>query len=91
LAVFGQQLCFVRSYAPEPFEIRQVFDLVPEPGPTGDRVVISQGDEVESLLGGGSEKVNGADARFLIVDRSGSVDRQVRAVPLFGWSGVGFW
>jgi len=91
LAVFGQQLCFVRSYAPESFEIGQVLDLVPEPGPTGDRVVISQGDEVESLLGGGSEKVNGADARFLIVDRSGSVDMQVRAVPLFGWSGVGFW
>jgi len=53
--------------------------------------VIGQGDEVEALLGGGSEKVNGADARFLIVDRSGSVDMQVRAVPLFGWSGVGFW
>ena len=63
---------------------------MPEPGPTGDRVVISQGDEVETLFGGGSEKVNGANARFLIVDRSGSVDMQIRAVPLFGWSGVGF-
>ena len=91
MAVFGQQFCFARGDAPEPFEICQVLDLMPEPGPTGDRVVIGQGDEVEALLGGGSEKFNGADARFLIVNRSRSVDMQVRAVPLFGCLGGMLW
>jgi hypothetical protein len=48
--------------APEPFQVRQVLDLVPEPGPTSDGVVVGQGNDIEALVGRGSEEVNGSDA-----------------------------
>lgn len=68
--VFGQQFGLAFRDPAEALEVGQIFNFVLEAGPAGDRVVIREGDDVETLLGRAPEEVDGADAGVLIVDRT---------------------
>jgi hypothetical protein len=89
LSVFGKKLNFGLGDPPELFEIDKVFQLVLDPDPACDRVVISKSDDIQALIRGNSQDVDRSDAGFLVVDRAGGVDMQIGPVPLQLLGGFG--
>jgi hypothetical protein len=59
----------------------QIFDLAPEIGVAPDRVVIGQGDGIETAFFGAVQDVENADAGLLVVDGGRGVDMKVDAAP----------
>ena len=88
VAILRQQFCFVWPDSAQTLEVCQVLDFVLEPGPASDRVVISEGNDVQTLFGRIAQQIDGPDRGFLIIDGSRGVDVQVCAVPLRGLVGT---
>ena len=65
----------------EVLEELQILDLAPEVGVAPDRVVIGQGDGVETAFFGTMEDVENADAGLLVIDGGRGVDMKVDAAP----------
>ena len=59
----------------------QILNLAPEVGIAPDRVVIGQGDGIESALFSAVQEIEYANAGLLVVDGSRSVDMKVDAAP----------
>ena len=77
----GQPLRFVGLQPAEILEELQIFDLAPEVGVAPDRVVVGQGDGVETPFLGAVQDVEDADAGLLVVDGGRSVNMKVDAAP----------
>ena len=77
----GQPLRFIGLQPAEVLDELQVLDLAPEVGIAPDRVVIGQGDGVETALLGTVQDVEDADAGLLVVDGGGGVNMKVDAAP----------
>jgi hypothetical protein len=82
LPVFREKLAFRISDPAELLEIDQVFELVFDADPTGDGVVIGEGDDIQTLACGASQDVYWGDPGLLVVDRARGVDMQIGPVPL---------
>ena len=65
----------------EVLEELQILDLAPEVGVTADRVVVGQGDGVETAFFGALEDVEDADTGLLVVDGGRGVNVKVDAAP----------
>ena len=65
----------------EVLEELQILDLAPEVGVAADRVVIGQGDGIETALFSAVQDVENADASLLVVNGSRGVDMKVDAAP----------
>jgi hypothetical protein len=77
----GQALCFIRLQPAEVLEKLEILDLAPEVGVAADRVVIRQGDGVETPLLSAVEDVENPDAGLLVVDGGGGVNMKVDTAP----------
>ena len=77
----SQPLGFVGLESAEVLEELQILDLTPEVGVAPDRVVIGQGDGIETALFSAVQDVENADAGLLVVNGSRSVDMKVDAAP----------
>ena len=77
----GQPLGFVGLESAEVLEELQILDLTPEVGVAPDRVVVGQGDGVETALFGAVQDVENADAGLLVVDGGRGVNMKVDAAP----------
>jgi hypothetical protein len=87
-AVLLEPLGFLGVEPLEVLEQLQVFDLAPHVGVAADRVVVGEGDDIERLLGGPAEDVEGSRRRLLVVDRGGGVDVEIDPAPFMprrGW------
>ena len=63
------------------FEELKILDLAPEVGVAADRVVIGEGDGIETALFSAVQDVENADAGLLVINGSRSVDMKVDAAP----------
>ena len=80
-AVLGQPLRFVGLQPAQVLEQLQIFDLAPEVGVAADRVVIGEGDGVETAFFGAVQDVEDADAGLLVVGGGRGVNMKVDAAP----------
>ena len=94
----GQPLRFIGLQPAEVLEQLQILDLAPEVGVAPDRVVVGQGDGVETAFFGAVQDVEDADAGLLVVDGGRGVNMKVDAAPrqilcrrCLGNAGRGFW
>ncbi len=65
----------------EVLEELQILDLAPEVGVAPDRVVVGQGDGVETAFFGAVQDVEDADTGLLVVDGGRGVNMKVDAAP----------
>src|SRR5215212_547431 len=77
----SQPLGFVGLESAEVLEELQILDLTPEVGVAPHRVVIGQGDGIETALFSAVQDVENADASLLVVNGSRGVDMKVDAAP----------
>ena len=77
----GQPLRFIGLQPAEILEEFQILDLAPEVGVAADRVVIGQGNGVQSAFLGAVQDVEDADAALLVVDGGRSVNMKIDAAP----------
>ena len=77
----GQPLRFIRLQPAEVLKELEILDLAPEVGVAPDRVVIGQGDGVETAFFGAVQNVEDADAGLLVVDGGGGMNMKVDAAP----------
>jgi hypothetical protein len=77
----GQTLRFIGLQPTEILEELQILDLAPEVGVAADRVVVGQGDGIETALLGAVQDVEDANAGLLVVDGGRGVNMKVDAAP----------
>lgn len=67
-AVLAQQLALAPGYPVKLLQVGEILNLVLEPDPTSDRVMIREGDDIEPLIPRRPEQVDGADVWFLVIN-----------------------
>jgi hypothetical protein len=77
----AQSLRFMGLEPTEVLEELQILDLAPEVGIAADRVVVRQGNGVETAFFSTVQDVEDADAGLLVVDGGWSVKMKVDAAP----------
>ena len=77
----SQPLRFVGLESAEVLEELQILDLAPQVGVAPHRVVIGQGDGIETAFFSAVQDVENADAGLLVVDGGRGVDMKVDAAP----------